>query len=102
MTGRTSPLSISRAISMSWVKDGPAESELNYFLCYALYPLGAPGRRLKGIGKILGFMHHLAVSELHDTHREGRLPWYVMITSAIQRSPRPSTRRTWKPEGLAG
>ena len=52
-----------------------AESELNmYFLFHPLDPLRAPDRRREGICKILCFMHHLAVSELHDTHREGRLP----------------------------
>ena len=45
-----------------------------YFLFHPLDPLCAPDRRLKGICKILCFMHHFAVSELHDTHHEGRLP----------------------------
>jgi len=44
----------------------------------------APGRRLKGICKILCFMHHLAVLELHDTHREGRLP---LVSDYVLRDP---------------
>jgi hypothetical protein len=38
-----------------------------------LYPLGPPGRCFEGIGEILGFVHDLAVAELHNAHCVGRL-----------------------------
>jgi hypothetical protein len=34
-----------------------------------LNPLRPPGPRLEGISEILGFVDHLAVAELHNTHR---------------------------------
>jgi hypothetical protein len=36
-------------------------------------PLGAPGRSLKGIGKVLRLARHFSISEFHDTHGKGTL-----------------------------
>ncbi len=45
--------------------DGPARHRLR--------ELGSPGGRRERVGEVLGLVHHLLISELHDAHRVGGL-----------------------------
>src|SRR3954468_9850936 len=38
--------------------------------CDGLNPLAAPGGGLKGVGEVLGLVHDLTVTELHDAYGE--------------------------------
>src|SRR5258708_4024169 len=50
----------------------------------ALNPLAPPGRRLEGIGEILGLVHDLTVAELHNAHCVG---WSPLVDDCVFRDP---------------
>jgi hypothetical protein len=77
---------LNRAGTEPWA---PAHRQANLLILSAasrglLNPLPAPGRGLEGIGKILGFVDDLAVSKLHNTHREC---WSSLVRDCVFRDP---------------